>query len=32
VVVKGGWKLSCGWKRHYRPIAIDATPGASLAG
>jgi REP-associated tyrosine transposase len=32
VVVRGGWKLSCGWKRHYRPIAIDAVPGVGLCG
>jgi len=32
VVVRGGWKLSRGWKRHYRPIATDAVPGTGLAG
>ena len=30
-VVRGGWKITLGWKRYYRPIAIDAVPSSSLA-
>ena len=29
VVVRGGWKISRGWKRHYRPIPIGAVPSSA---
>ncbi|MCA8981394.1 MAG: transposase [Planctomycetes bacterium] len=31
IVVRGGWKLSCGWKRRYRAITLDAAPRSGAA-
>ncbi|MCB9905855.1 MAG: transposase [Planctomycetes bacterium] len=32
VVVRGGWKLSHGWKRHHRAIPVEAAPRSAAVG
>lgn len=32
VVVKGGRKLSCGWKRQYRALGLGAMPSSNGVG